>query len=103
MVHLAIKRCLNGDFGEHLPELIEIGFGLDAVGGPLSQRLKIFPYSWSAYPYPLSGLMIGSYTEISTVLDSGLVIALILTILEHCIEHSLKRRLGCQRVSGGSL
>jgi hypothetical protein len=52
MVHFAIKRCLNGDFGEHLPELIEIGFGLDAVGGPLSQRLKIFPYSWPAYPYP---------------------------------------------------
>ena len=42
IIQLGIECCLSGDFGEHLPEIIESAFSFDAFSGLAGEGLLFF-------------------------------------------------------------
>jgi hypothetical protein len=42
VIQFRVQRCLNGDFGQHLPKLVEVFFRLDILCSRLRDCLKLF-------------------------------------------------------------
>ncbi len=58
-----VECCIDRDFWQHLPKLVEIFFSFDVISDRLGYRLELFFVDH----LPILGLMIGSYTEFRIV------------------------------------
>ena len=64
VIQLSVQCRLNSDFGEHLPKLIEVGFGFNILRSGLCQVVYFIVVHLSILP--CLGLMIDSYTDFFT-------------------------------------